>query len=156
MKAFLLNFLQKGAYIIKITDKENKVFIFKVMRVFIVVSIVFILLSCQKEHNLGEDYNKLVGTWGNINGDDSVTVNINSNGLFEYHRSFERRGKFFVKSIKFLYYDAENFVRCDLIGKKRGITLFVNDSFDSLKIYSSDFSFNHHYDSYSPFYLVKK
>ncbi|MES2798515.1 MAG: hypothetical protein V4638_00740 [Bacteroidota bacterium] len=126
------------------------------MKWFLVVFTTLFLLSCQKEHNLGEDYNKLIGTWGNIGGDDSVTLFLKPNGVFEYHRSFERKGKFKIKSFEFLYLDSESYRRCDIIGEKRATTFYVNSSFDSIKIYSSDYSYNHSLNLNSTFKLIKK
>lgn len=57
-----------------------------------------ISVSCSKNsYNLGSDFEKLIGTWRNINGNQPIEVKIRGNGKVEVHKSIERGISFKTK-----------------------------------------------------------
>ncbi|MES2798609.1 MAG: hypothetical protein V4638_01215 [Bacteroidota bacterium] len=60
------------------------------MKWLLVVFIVMFHISCQKEHNLGEDFNRLVGNWKSVEGDDLISMTVEKSGKINLYKSFER------------------------------------------------------------------
>ncbi|MES2798468.1 MAG: hypothetical protein V4638_00500 [Bacteroidota bacterium] len=126
------------------------------MKWFLVVFMALLLLSCQKEHNLGEDFNKLIGTWASISGDDSSTLIFKSTGIFAYHRSFIRNQKFNVKSIEIGDEVIFGFQQYVLRGRNEIVDVYIAPTFDTLFVLSYDNTENLHLSWENQSYLVKK
>lgn len=126
------------------------------MKWFLVIITAIFLFSCQKKHNLGEDYEKLIGTWGNINGDDSCTLRLSSNGIFEYYRSFTKNKNFKIISFEKVDESYLSYAIYKFSGRKDESYLYVSSTFDTLFVITLDITHNLHLTWENQEYLVKK
>jgi hypothetical protein len=96
-----LNFLWASAFFHIITCVEFQIFFTeknKSMRIQIVALVLLILFSCKKEKlELGEDFDRIVGNWESINGNDKTFISIEENGKVKVERSTERGQRFRIE-----------------------------------------------------------
>lgn len=63
--------------------------------------IIILLVACKKEeNNLGEEFQRVVGKWENIEGDDRIHITIEASGKIKIEKSTERGQKF---KVNYLY-----------------------------------------------------
>jgi hypothetical protein len=80
------------------------------MRIQIVALLLLILFSCKKEKlEIGEDFDRIIGNWESINGDDKTFIKVKKNGVIVIASSIHRGKKFKVnKSVEMSNYSVES------------------------------------------------
>lgn len=85
------------------------------MKIVYLYFVILIVGSCSKDtNNLGSDFEKLVGTWRNIEGDLPIQILIRKNGKIEVLKSIERGYKF-----------RANYYICDTTGNSSGLNTYL-------------------------------
>lgn len=70
------------------------------MRILTNFLFLFVLVSCNKDANLEDDFNRLVGDWKSVEGDDLITMKVKKNGKISISKSFERYEKTLIVAIE--------------------------------------------------------
>lgn len=95
---------------------------------------VTILLGCNKKQGvLPLEYQYLIGTWKNINGDEQKIIILHKNGRVEQQNEFKRSVNF--KPKKCSYSEDKKMFFFDSARNAISFRLYTNANFDTIKRY---------------------
>jgi hypothetical protein len=128
------------------------------MRLSKLIILLLFLNSCQKEKlEIGEDFDRIIGKWSSINGDDKTNVSISESGCIKIVRSTERSEKFAISEL-IKYNDAllneTYWTKCLLMNKSNTerLKFFLNTTADTaiftIGIYSENQTYNYYHHQF--------
>lgn len=95
-------------------------------------------MGCSKKsYNLGADFEKLIGTWKSINGDENIRIEFSNRCKVSIEREFARGGSFYINKFEYLGPSSNGLLSYSYKIKSKKYKRFGYS--DALYLYSNDY-----------------